>query len=430
MTLSEDTFSGILFRSIPLFIATLRKLYDYVIIDMAGMKEHSVLSDKHGNEVVHAFLQESNSVYYVCSQEPTQTQFLNVLTQEHEAVTKIVLGEKSSSIYFPVDFTLPWNDQIISHFKREASPYLTGPRSEWTYRAMNRLARFIAKMQVGIAMGSGAAYGYTLIGMLKVFEREKIPLDFISGTSMGALIGSFYASGKSAEELTEIAHAISKVWIRHNALNDLNLPWPHGGFLKGTTISRFLKSVLGEKQFSDLQIPFACVATDIMTGDQVILREGKVWEAVRASLSLPIVFCPYKLGNRFLVDGGLVNPVPTSVIALMGADILISVNLTSRVSEKKVTSRLLGMFPASSPGMSNILFKMIYTMQYKIASSKTDLSHIVITPDTRNFVWTDFHKAKQIIPLGEEAAEENLTKIKSRLPFFADYCRVNLRRRY
>jgi NTE family protein len=184
---------------------------------------------------------------------------------------------------------------------------------------------------------------------------------------------------------------------------------------------------LGEAEFKDFQTPFACVATDIMTGDGIILREGKVWEAVRASLSLPLIFRPYKLGNRFLVDGGLVNPVPTSVIASMGADILISVNLTSKASERRVSLRRLGMFPSASPGIFNVFFKMLYTMQYHIASVRMDLSHVVIRPETRNFSWIDLHRAKQIIPLGEEAAEESLTKIKARLPFFSDYCRVSIR---
>jgi NTE family protein len=105
-----------------------------------------------------------------------------------------------------------------------------------------------------------------------------------------------------------------------------------------------------------------------------------------------------------LVDGGLVNPVPTSVIASMGADILVAINLTNKVSEKKVSMRRMGIFPSTTPGLFHILLKMIYTMQYQVVSSRTDLSHVMIQPDTRNFSWVDFHKAKQIIPLGVEAA--------------------------
>ncbi|MBI3013434.1 MAG: patatin-like phospholipase family protein [Elusimicrobia bacterium] len=380
------------------------------------------------DEITRSFLSESDSIYYVSSGEPTNLKFLYTLPEEKQTVLKkIVLGEKFSSLFFPVSFVVPWSASTILPYKRGERPYLIQQENEPTQRVLNRIARSIGKLQVGLAMGSGAAYGYSLIGMLKVFQREKIPIDFVSGTSMGALIASFYAAGKSAEEIEEIAHSITKVWLRRNFLSDLNLPWPHGGLLLGQTVSSFLRSVLGRKEFKDMKIPFACVATDVMTGEGVVLREGQVWEAVRASLSLPLIFCPYRYKDHFFVDGGLVNPVPTSVIASMGADILISVNLTSNAAEKRVSLRRLGMFPAKSPGIFNIFFKMLYTMEYQVALSKVDLSHIAIRPQMKNFSWVDFHKAKQIIPLGEEAAEESLSKIKSKLPFFSDYCKVSLR---
>jgi NTE family protein len=222
-----------------------------------------------------------------------------------------------------------------------------------------------------------------------------------------------------AAEIEEVALTVNKVWIRRNFLSDLNLPWPHGGLLQGNTIGRFLRVILKDRTFSDLLTPFACVATDIITGDPVVLKEGLVWQAVRGSLSLPLIFQPYRLGPNMLVDGGLVNPVPTSVIASMGADILVAINLTNKVSEKKVSMRRMGIFPSTTPGLFHILLKMIYTMQYQVVSSRTDLSHVMIQPDTRNFSWVDFHKAKQIIPLGVEAAEEILPKLKARIPYFS-----------
>ncbi|OGR86256.1 MAG: hypothetical protein A3A86_07400, partial [Elusimicrobia bacterium RIFCSPLOWO2_01_FULL_60_11] len=258
---------------------------------------------------------------------------------------------------------------------------------------------------------------------LKVFEREKIPIDYISGTSMGSLMGAFSASGMPAEELEAIAHTVTKEWLRRNIFRDFNWLF-HGGLIKGDTISHFLRKHLGEVEFKDMPTPFACAATDIMTGDGAVLREGKVWEAVRASLSLPLIFVPYKMNGQFLVDGGLVNPVPTSIIASMGADILISANLTNKAAERRVSLRRIGMFPATSPGFFNVFFKMLYTMQYQIAVARADLSHIVIHPETLNYSWVDLHRSKQIIPLGVEAAEEALTKIKARLPYFADYCPV------
>ncbi|OGR84265.1 MAG: hypothetical protein A2901_03600 [Elusimicrobia bacterium RIFCSPLOWO2_01_FULL_54_10] len=398
LVLPADMFSGSLQRVLPAFMLLLHENFDYVL--------WNVTQAAHRKQI----LEECDCLFYAHKGENDElarmTAGLPDVTRSFEAVLGSL--KASSSTKFFVPWAPPGDGITVPHL---------------TKKVLDRIGRAIGKLEVGFAMGSGASYGYTLIGMLKVFEREKIPIDYVSGTSMGSLLGSFYSSGKSPGEMEDIAHTISKAWLRRNIFRDFNWMF-HGGLIKGETISMFLRKHLGETEFNNMPIPFACAATDIMTGDGVVLREGKVWEAVRASLSLPLIFTPYKKGNQFLVDGGLVNPVPTSIIASMGADILISANLTSKASERRVSLRRVGMFPASSPGFFNVFFKMIYTMQYQIASARGDLSNIVIHPETGNFSWIDLHKAKQIIPLGEEAAEEALTKIKARLPYFADYCPV------
>jgi NTE family protein len=275
-------------------------------------------------------------------------------------------------------------------------------------------------------MGSGAAYGYGLIGILKVFEREGIPIDMVAGTSMGALLGSFYCAGKTPAEIQDISKTITKRWLRQNIFADLT--FPHGGFLAGQTLSAFLTSILGHVEFSQLVLPFGVAATDIRSGREVVIKDGRVADAVRASTSLPIIFRPYLHKGHYLVDGGLVNPVPTSVVANMGADILISVNLTAKPSVRRGIAGRKALFPLAprSPGMSEVFFKMLYTMQYEIAQARTEIAHVVIAPDMRDFLWTDFHRSEEILKIGEAAAEEAVVKVKSLLPFFADFCRVPL----
>ncbi len=425
IALSDETFLEHHENIIAGLLSTLRENYDYVVIDIHGLRDSTAGKDR-ATLMIRAFLNECDTVFYVRRLHTEHREYLEGLMNDKSEIKNIVLNDGVQTAGNS-NLVVPWRASTISSYLNGNRPYLNGRENEGTQKAINRIARFIGKLQVGLAMGSGAAYGFSIIGILKVLEREKIPIDFVSGTSMGALLGAFFAAGKSAEELEEIATVVTKLWLRRNFFSDLNLPWPHGGLLMGHTVSKFLRNYLGETEFKDLVIPFACAATDIVSGDAVVLREGKVWEAVRASLSLPFIFRPYVMDNQHLVDGGLLNPVPTSILASMGADILISVNLTSKVSEKKVASRLLGMFPSKSPGIFNILFKMFYTMQYQIASAKNDLSHITIRPDTGNFSWFDFHKSKQIIPSGVEAAEESLSKIKSLLPYYSDYCRVSLR---
>jgi NTE family protein len=136
-------------------------------------------------------------------------------------------------------------------------------------------------MRIGLAMGSGAAYGYTLVGLLQVFEREKIPIDLISGCSMGALLGSFYAAGKSADEIRQTCKLITKRWLFENIIGDLTIP--HSGLLAGETLRGFLKTIIGDIQFHQLPIPFATIATDIRSGHEVILKEGSVVDAARTN---------------------------------------------------------------------------------------------------------------------------------------------------
>jgi len=424
----QEIFTDDIFLLLPVILETLRQYYDFVLINMDGMKNESSPHPTRKEEISRLLLTRCDVLYSVSTDEPTNVKFIYSLPQEkQEELQRIVLGEKSGSHFFPTHFHVPWSTGTTAPYLRGEHPFLIRPEQETSQKAINRIARAIGKLLVGLAMGSGAAYGYTLIGILRVLEREKIPIDFISGTSMGALLASFYAAGKSVDEIEKLAYSINKVWLRRTFLSDLNLPTFHGGLFVGDSISKFLRSVLDKKEFNEMVVPFACAATDVMTGDGVILRDGKVWQAVRASLSLPLIFCPYRMGTKFLVDGGLTNPVPTSLIASMGADILISINITTKASEKRVSLRRLGMFPSTSPGIFSIFFKMLYTMEYQVAVSKADLAHVTIRPDLKNFSWLDFHKAKQIIPMGETAAEESLTQIKSRLPFFADYCKVNLR---
>jgi NTE family protein len=295
---------------------------------------------------------------------------------------------------------------------------------------MDRLARHLGGLRVGFAMGSGAAFGYALIGMLRVLEREGVYPDVIAGTSMGALIGSFYAMGKDPDELERIAISITrkKLWQMADPI------LPRTGLIRGAGILNFLKSHLGDREFSDLALPFSCVATDIQTGKEIVLDKGNVAEAVRASLSLPFFFQPFYLDGRYLVDGGLVNPVPTSIVVAQGANILISANLTSKASERRVPG-MIGWWRRHlpsimrGPSIPEIMMKTIYIMQHEIAQTRSELAHVIMQIKSHSLLWWDLDQAKEMIRLGEASAEDMIPKIKSLLPFFSNSCKVPLRPR-
>lgn len=422
ISLSTKLLLGRLFPALHAFLNALKENHDYVLITLQG--DSSPLSQ--------SILLEADGLLLVTSQNSGSTEHAEALAaeagKEKKFLRVIQLSDPLSPSSKGAHYRMPWAQDVVEHFRRTGSPFFITPQTLGLQRAMDRLARDIGRLRIGFAMGSGAALGYTLIGMLKIFEKENIYPDIISGTSMGALIGSFYAAGKTPQEIEEIALGVTSAWMKRKILLDLN--FPRSGVLAGHEILGFLKSVLGETEFQDLKLPFTCCATDISNGEEVILKEGKVFEAVRASISLPVTFSPFSLGGRFLVDGGLVNPVPTSLISHMGANILISANLTNKPSTRKplvhqdlITKKLTDL----GPNIFEVFFKMIYTMQYEIANARAELSHIVLHPNTRDFVWADFDKAKDIIAIGEECATDALPRIKAMLPVFADYCKAPIR---
>ena len=198
--------------------------------------------------------------------------------------------------------------------------------------------------KIGLALGGGAARGLSHIGVLKILEENKIYPDVITGTSIGALIGALYAGGASIKDIEQMAVGLN--FKRLALLADITLPV--SGLISGKRVISLIKSILGDLTFSQLNCEFACVATDIITGEQVVLREGSLVEAVRASISLPGIFTPVRIIDRHLVDGGLVNEVPVSVCREMGAEYVIGVNvipepskmiLTRKKHQKTTTSR-------------------------------------------------------------------------------------------
>ena len=189
--------------------------------------------------------------------------------------------------------------------------------------------------KIGYALGGGAARGLAHIGVLKVLEEHNIFPDIITGTSIGALIGALYAGGIKIGDIEQFALRLD--FKRLVLLADMTLPL--SGLIGGKRVISLLKSILADLTFSQLKYDFACVATDIKTGEQVVLREGSLIEAVRASISLPGIFTPVSIKGRYLVDGGLVNEVPVSVCREMGAEYVIGVNVIPEPSRMMLGSK-------------------------------------------------------------------------------------------
>ena len=187
--------------------------------------------------------------------------------------------------------------------------------------------------KIGLALSGGGARGMAHIGVLKALEEESIPIDMISGTSAGAVAGACYAKEMKAAILEELMLGLD--WRKLAGLIDLNLLLLWKGFVQGQKAKSFLSSIIGNARFEDLEIPLSVVATDVQSMEEIVLSEGSVVEAVRASISMPMIFTPVKWRGRFLIDGGAVNPIPVNVVRNMGAEIVIAVNTVGIAQQKR-----------------------------------------------------------------------------------------------
>jgi len=291
---------------------------------------------------------------------------------------------------------------------------------------------------IGLALGSGAARGWAHLGVLKALAAEGISPQIICGCSIGAFVGAAAASG-DLQKLTEWAESLK--WQDVVALLDVSL---HGGLIKGAKLIQFFERNFVDREFSELQTRFACVATELASGREVWLHRGSVAEAVRASIALPGLMTPVMRDGSLLVDGGLVNPVPVSLCRAMGAEIVIAVDLGSDMvgrawrrgemdlvpeeeTEAAWSDRLLarlgfggaGTNQAKAtedlPSLITVLGSSINIMQVRIARSRLagEPADVLISPRVGQLGLMDYHRAAEAIAEGEAA----VTRIKPLLRY-------------
>lgn len=254
--------------------------------------------------------------------------------------------------------------------------------------------------KIGLALGGGSAKGLSHIGVIKVLEANNVPIDFIAGTSIGALIGGSYAALKDINKIEEIA--LNTNWREILPLID---PSIFRGLLGGEKLKKFFNDHIGKATFDELKIPFTAVATDLETGEAVYINSGDVSVAIRASLSLPLVFKPVKHKNRWVADGGLSSPVPVAALKNMGAEIIIAVNLlTHYSSEKSMTS--LGFYKIATDSIS--------ILNHHLANNDVRGANLVVLPKVSDIGWKNIltrEGTKKVIVAGEEAMSEKLDEL-------------------
>ena len=283
---------------------------------------------------------------------------------------------------------------------------------------------------LGIALGSGSARGWAHVGVLQALTEHGIAPDFVAGCSMGAMVGAAFAAGRIGQLET---WALSLDWRRVVGLVDFGL---RGGVIKGDRLLNLYQGQFVQCPFSELSVPFAVVATDLATGQEIWLRDGDVSDAVRASCTVPGLFRPVLRAGRYLVDGSVVNPIPVSLCRAMGAEIVIAVDLGSdRVRRFPVESQpVLGMKSQQQgffdilgssllpevrplPSIVNTLLGAIDIMQERIAQARlvSESPDVVLAPRVEHFGPFEYHRAARAIAAGREAVAEMLPVIREAL---------------
>ncbi len=247
---------------------------------------------------------------------------------------------------------------------------------------------------LGLALGGGFARGLAHIGILKVFEQEGIPVDFVAGTSVGSVIGAAYCSGISAKELEEIA---ALVRFRDFARWSLS----RYGLASNDRMATFLRKMLKCQTFEELKIPLAVAATDFASGEGVVFRSGPLVDAVRASCAYPGMFRPVDIGGRLMVDGLLAHAVPTVPLREMGAQRVVGVYLSAHWVNLEGPRHIF-----------DVIGQCFSIAQSKMCGLWEAAADVVLQPDVRGFSYDGFERAPELIRSGEIAARAALPAIK------------------
>ena len=264
-------------------------------------------------------------------------------------------------------------------------------------------------MKLGLAHSGGAARGLAHVGVIEVLEREGIEIDMVAGTSMGAIIGAAYARGLSAAEIKTAALDLG--WRKLAPLVDLN-PLQTSGLIGARRIRKKLESIIGDLDFSELKIPFACVATDIISGEAVVFTKGPVLDAVLASMALPLVFKVPRLGRRYLVDGGISDPLPVAPLKSLGADKVIAVNVLKNLGISLVHRNHRHPLPKHPPNFLQVANQVIYIASAHLAAAGMKEADVAIEPDMTGIHLADFGLAQEAIHRGEMAAVDAMPAIR------------------
>ncbi len=270
-------------------------------------------------------------------------------------------------------------------------------------RALGWAARHLAGLKVGVAFGAGSTRGYAHIGVIRVLQSAGVPVDFVAGASVGSAVAAALSLGWAPDHVADLLDRAGDSLFRPTL--------PMRSFLSNGALRAAIRALVGDRMIEDMPVPFAAVAADILAGSEVQFREGPLWHALLASMSIPGIYPPMRQGARLLVDGGVLNPVPANVLSDMGSDVTIGV-------------KLIGTAPmeagARGPSLLQVLLRSMDMMMDRIDRVSASAATILIAPaftETTSLSLRNFRQGRRYLEFGETAAREALPRIGATLPW-------------
>jgi predicted acylesterase/phospholipase RssA/CRP-like cAMP-binding protein len=442
-------------KHISPLVSTLVGAYHYVMVDLPNDMDDFVMEILNQSDIIHLVAADRrkdlelarNVINRLQSsfKENFRAEKIHVIIRSVHEKMYMTYEEIHKTLDFSVHTYLPQMD--AQEFKNviETKILMIHQCDEHTEysKAIKRIARQIGGVMVGVVLGGGAALGVAHVGVIRVLEEENIPVDIVAGSSMGALIASLWAIGKNAAELEKVAREFEK---QTGLLKLFELIIPIKGLIGERAIRRWLYGHLGNNTFESAKFPLKIIAYDLVRREELVITEGSLVEAVRRSIAIPGVLPPICEDERIIIDGGVLNPLPTNVLARCGVKKIIAINVLQspqdvsdghdmeqhklreideipfRSHPFKFISIRIGKFFSKifTPNIPDIIVRTLQATEYVIAEQSAHQADIVIHPNLVGINWFELYRVDDLIRHGEEATRKALPKIKKLIEVAAE----------
>ncbi len=482
LSVKFDKTNAAVLNKISQFISAPVNDYNYIVLDLPNEMDDVVMKILTQSDIIH-LVTVDRAKDLEMTRQVLDRLILTLKDRFHpENIQVLISGmhpEKNLSseeikhvLSYDIFMSLPHLD--VNQFKSieiNAGMTIVEVSKDTDYsRVIRHLSRRISGVMVGIVLGGGAALGMAHIGVIRVLEREGIPIDVIVGSSMGGLVGAVWAIGNKADELEKCGREFEN---KAGLVKIFDPPWLNvfillvgvfllfifkfhfwavftiifgmplvvftvPGLVEGRGIARWLRSKLGNKTFHDVKIPFKLVAYDLLRRKELILDKGGLVEAVSKTIAIPGVIFPILENDQMIIDGGVLNPLPTNVLVDMGVKKIIAVNVLQSPQDAEYTAELekerhnkllqipFNKYPMQyigirlgnllskhlTPNVADIIVRTLQASEYVLAEASGKQADVLIHPDLRGINWFELYEVNQLIARGEEATVKALPAIK------------------